>query len=63
MFKLCNDIEGSFDYFHILLSDKLNPVMVKEENDLFILEKKIKNDLVKIIQNNDLINNNFNIKN
>ena len=52
--------------------------MVKEENDLFILEKKIKfylplkieiqkktikNDLVKIIQNNDLINNNFNIKN
>ena len=78
VFKLCNDIEGSFDYFHILLSDKLNPVMVKEENDLFILEKKIKfylplkieiqkktikNDLVKIIQNNDLINNNFNIKN
>ena len=78
VFKLCNDIEGSFDYFHILLSDKLNPVMVKEENDLFVLEKKIKfylplkieiqkktikNDLVKIIQNNDLINNNFNIKN
>ena len=42
MFKLCHDIEGSFDYFHILLSDKLNPVMVKEKNDLFILEKKIK---------------------
>ena len=78
VFKLCNDIEGSFDYFHTLLSDKLNPVIVKEENDLFILEKKIKfylplkievqkktikNDLVKIINNNDLINNNFNIKN
>ena len=76
LFKLCNDIEGSFDYFHDLLSDKQNPIIVKEENDLFIIEKKmksyfplkieihkktIKNEL--IIKNNDLINNNLNTKN
>ena len=78
MFKLCNDIEDSFDYLNELISDKQNKVIVKEENEKFILEKKIKlyfplkievekkfknNDILKNIQNNDLINNDINIKN
>ena len=69
VFKLCNDIEESFEYFNDLLSDKQNPVMIKEENDLFFIEKKIKPlflikiEIPKKSIKTDLINNNFNIKN
>ena len=74
VFKLLDYIEESFEYFNELFSDKQNKIIVKEEKDILFLEKKFKlsfplkieltkkliqNDNDKIVQNNDLLNNNF----
>ena len=73
VFRFCNNIEESFDYFNTLFSDKQNPLNIKEETDKLILNKKIKlslplmieipkkkfkNEIMNFIQNNNLINNN-----
>ena len=78
VFQFCANIEESFDYFNTLFSDKQNPLSIKEEMDKLILNKKIKlslplvieipkknfkNEMMHFIQNNNLINNNFNNKN
>ena len=42
VFKLCNDLEDSYEYLNYLFSDKQNQLIVKEENNLIKLEKKIK---------------------
>ena len=78
VFKLCNDIEDSFDYLNELIGDKQNKVIVNEENEKFILEKKIKlyftlkievqkkfqnNEFSNNVQKNDLLNNDINNKN
>ena len=60
VFKLCNDIEDSFDYLNELIGDKQNKVIVNEENEKFILEKKIKLyfplkiEVEKKFKNNDI---------
>ena len=73
VFRFCNNIEESFDYFNTLFSDKQNPLNIKEETDKLILNKKIKlslplmieipkkkfkNEIMNFIQHNNLINNN-----
>jgi len=42
VFKLCNNIEDSFEYLNYLFSDKQNQLIIKEENSIIKLEKKIK---------------------
>ena len=42
VFKLCNNIEDSFEYLNYLFSDKQNQLIIKEENNIIKLEKKIK---------------------
>ena len=72
VFKLFNNLEASFEYFNDIIN-KQNQITVKEENDVFVLEKLkmfsfplkieinkkfIENDLAKILQKNNIINKN-----
>ena len=71
VFKLCNDISESFDYFNDLFQDKHNQLLINESDDFFKIEKKLqlslplkievtkkyKNNKININQNN---NNNKN---
>ena len=74
VFKLCNDIEESFDYFNDLFEDKQNQLLINECDDFFRIEKKLqlslplkieitkkyKNNKGNINQNNNDINININ---
>ena len=69
VFKLCIDIEDSFDYLNTLFKEKKNPIIAYENNDLFKIEKKIqlslplKIEIPKKYKNSmNLINNKINIK-
>jgi hypothetical protein len=42
VFKLCNNIEDSFEYLNYLFTDKQNQLIIREENNIIKLEKKIK---------------------
>ena len=73
VFKLCNDIEESFEYFNDLFQDSQNQLLVNERNDFFNIEKKMqlslplkieitkkyKNNKININQNSNNINNNI----
>ena len=75
VFKLCNDIEESYEYFNDLFKDSENHLIVNESNDFFKIEKKMQlslplkieitkkyiNNINNFNQNNNNIN--FNIKN
>lgn len=41
VFKLCNDIEESYEYFNDLFKEKNNQVIVNESNNSFKIEKKM----------------------
>ena len=72
VFKLCNDIEESYEYFNDLFQDSQNQLLVNESNDFFNIEKKMqlslplkieitkkyKNSKININQNSNNINNN-----
>jgi len=73
VFKLCNDIEESFDYFNDLFQDKQNQLLVNESDDFFKIEKKLqlslplkievtkkyKDNKINFNQNNSINNNNI----
>ena len=70
VFKLCNDIEESFEYFNDLFQDSQNQLLVNESNDFFNIEKKmqlslpLKIEITKKYKNNKInINQNSIIKN
>ena len=74
VFKLCNDIEESFEYFNDLFQDSQNQLLVNESNDFFNIEKKLqlslplkieitkkyKNNKININKISNNINNNIN---
>jgi hypothetical protein len=63
VFKLCNDIEESFEYFNDLFQDSQNQLLVNESNDFFNIEKKmqlslpLKIEITKKYKNNKINNN------
>ena len=69
VFKLCNDIEESFEYFNDLFQDSQNQLLVNETNDFFNIEKKmqlslpLKIEITKKYKNNKINNNNQNSNN
>ena len=61
VFKLCNSIEESYEYFNDLLKDQ-NHLIVKENNNFFNIEKKMKLSLplkIEITKKYKNILNNF----
>ena len=72
VFKLCNNIEESYEYLNDLFKEKQNQINVYEKNDFFIIEKKMQllplyieiprkfKTNIKIINNNNDININSN---
>ena len=58
VFKLCNDIEESYEYFNDLFKDSENHLIVNESNDFFKIEKKMQLSLpLKIEITKKYINN------
>ena len=58
VFKLCNDIEESYEYFNDLFKDSENHLIVNESNDFFKIEKKMQLSLpLKIEMTKKYINN------
>ena len=60
VFKLCNDIEDSYEYLNDLFEDKENQLIVNETNDYFRIEKKMKLPLPLKIEINKKYKNNKN---
>ena len=60
VFKLCNDIEDSYEYLNDLFEDKENQLIVNETNDYFKIEKKMKLPLPLKIEINKKYKNNKN---
>ena len=66
VFKLCNDIEDSYEYLNDLFKDKENQLIFTENNDNFKIEKKMKLSLPLKIEINKKYKknkNNFNQNN
>ena len=61
VFKLCNDIEESFDYLNDLFKEKQNQLIIYENNDLFKIEKKIQLSLPLKIEIPKVYKNNINL--
>lgn len=64
VFKLCNNIEESYNYLNDLFQENQNHINICEDKDLFIIEKKIQLSLpLKIEIPKKFINkNNINVK-
>ena len=63
VFKLCNDIKESYEYFDDLFKNEESQLSVSESNDIFIIEKKmqisktLKIEIPKKSKNNFIRNN------
>ena len=63
VFKLCNDIRESFEYFNDLFKNEENQISLSESNDVFKIEKKMQIsktlilEIPKISKNNSDQNN------